>query len=129
MKEIVKLIKKKDLEEVIDLSLKLHSFYPKRYANGIDILATELSFFRLENEKVEEALDTDWIHRFTFFVDYFDLKLSAYFCSENEAINIKKYIQLEKKFTSKDIAKHIEQIIEEYNKEQDYVTFVWGDEE
>lgn len=129
MREIVKLINKKDLEEIIDLELKLYSFYQKNYANAIHILNTALSFIFLGNKEIKEALGTNYIQNFSFLVSHTCLTLSTYFRSDNRTINIEKDIQLEKNFTSKDIAKHIEQIIDEYNKEQDYITFVWGDEE
>lgn len=90
MREIIKLINKKDLKKIIDLELKLYSFYPKTNTNTIHILTTALTFIFLENKEVKEALGTSYINHFSFFVSYPELTLSAYFCSDNEVINIEK---------------------------------------
>lgn len=129
MREIVKLINKKDLEEIIELELKINNFY--KYSNlfSVALLVDGCVFLHIKNEEIRKKLGTNYINNFIFYIDLNYATIETKFTSYNEVINIKKDIQLEKNFTSKDVAKHIEQIIDEYNKKQDYITFVWGDEE
>lgn len=129
MREIVKLINKKDLEEIIDLRFKINNFYKHSCLIGVTLLVGDSICFHIQNKDIRKKLETNYINYFSFYVDLNYATIETKFTSYNEVINIKKDIQLEKNFTSKDIAKHIEQIIDEYNKEQDYITFVWGDEE
>ncbi|MBT0879827.1 MULTISPECIES: hypothetical protein [unclassified Campylobacter] len=129
MREIVKLINKKDLEEIIELELKINNFY--KYSNlfSVALLVDGCVFLHIKNEEIRKKLGTNYINNFIFYIDLNYATIDTNFTSYNEVINIQKTIELEKHCTSKDIAKHIEQIIDEYNKEQDYITFVWGDEE
>ncbi|MBZ7977079.1 hypothetical protein AVBRAN12640_06315 [Campylobacter sp. RM12640] len=129
MREIVKLINKKDLEEIIELELKINNFY--KYSNlfSVALLVDGCVFLHIKNEEIRKKLGTNYINNFIFYIDLNYATIDTNFTSYNEAINIQKTIELEKHCTSKDIAKYIEQIIDEYNKEQDYITFVWGDEE
>lgn len=129
MREIVRLINKKDLEEIIELNIKLHSFYENSRLAQIALLPNSFSSFFMQDEEIAQKLKTNYIENFDFYLVSNSAKIKTKFANYNETINIKKEIQLEKNFTSKDIAKHIEKIIDEYNKEQDYITFVWGDEE
>ena len=129
MREMVKLINKKDLEEIIELNIKLHSFYENSRLAQIALLPNSCSAFFMRDEEIAQKLKNNYIDDFSFNLVFNSAKIKTKFISYNEVINIKKDIQLEKNFTSKDIAKHIEKIIDEYNKEQDYITFVWGDEE
>lgn len=129
MREIVKLINKKDLEEIIELELKINNFY--KYSNlfSVALLVDGCVFLHIKNEEIRKKLGTNYINNFIFYIDLNYATIDTNFTSYNKAINIQKTIELEKHCTSKDIAKYIEQIIDEYNKEQDYITFVWGDEE
>lgn len=129
MREIVKLINKKDLEEIIELNIKLHSFYKNSRLAQIALLPNSCSSFFMRNEEITQKLKNNYIDDFNFYLVCNSTKIATKFISDNEVINIQKTIELEKHCTSKDIAKHIEQIIDEYNKEQNYITFVWGDEE
>lgn len=129
MREIVRLINKKDLEEIIELELKINNFYKHNSLFSVALLVDGCVFLHIKNEEIRKKLGTNYINSFMFYIDLSYATIDTNFTSYNEVINIQKTIELEKHCTSKDVAKHIEQIIDEYNKEQDYITFVWGDEE
>lgn len=129
MREIVRLINKKDLEEIIELEIKLNKFYKDSHYFELLLLPNRHRIFFVENIEVRQKINTSYINTFIFYVDLFSEKVEANFSSDTKIISFKQTDKLDNQFTPKNIVKHIEQIIDKYNKEQDFFTFVWGDEE
>lgn len=129
MREIVKLINKKDLEEIIELEIKLNKFYKDSHYFELLLLPNRHRIFFAENLELRQKLNTSYINAFIFYVDLVSKKVEANFSSDNKIISFNQTDKLDNQFTPKNIAKHIEQIIDKYNNVQDFFTFIWGDEE
>lgn len=129
MREIVKLINKKDLEEIIELNFQLKKFYKDMDDFSLSLLPDGGLSCYIKNKIMQTKLRARFVNNFFIFIDLDCATIDGVLEIDPYELAFNKQIDINESDTAKDFAKYVSQIIDEFNKEQDFFTFIWGDEE